>query len=64
MTTKEQVDKAWEEYRDFRYKEFGGPGNGCDDYRDCSPEVSAKMNKLYKIAINLQKEYEEGQHLR
>ncbi len=59
IITKEQVERAWKEYYDFIHNEFGGPGNGCDDYRDCSPEVSSKIMKLYKFAQNLQKKYDE-----
>ena len=62
MITKEQVDEAWKGYHNFRDIEFGGPGNGCDDYRDCSPEVSAEMMKLYKTARDLQKQYDESHH--
>ena len=62
MITKEQVDEAWKGYHNFRDREFGGPGNGCDDYRDCFPEVSAKMMKLYKSAQDLEKQYNESQH--
>ena len=63
MVTKEQIDRVWQEYYNFRHNEFGGLGNGCDDYRDCSSEVSDKMTQLYKVAIELQKEYDKSHYL-
>lgn len=63
MITKEQIDRVWQEYYDFRHNEFGGPGNGYDDCRDCSAEVLAKMTQLYKVAIELQKEYDKSHYL-
>ena len=62
MVTKEQVDKAWKEWNDYKEKHFGGPGNGCDDYRDIPNEVFRKKRELEDKARKLQKEYDEAQH--
>ena len=62
MVTKEQVDKAWKEWNDYKEKYFGGPGNGCDDYRDIPDEVFRKKRELEDKARKLQKEYDEAQH--
>lgn len=62
MITKEQVDKAWKEWNDYKEKHFGGPGNGCDDYRDIPDEVFRKKRELEDKARKLQKEYDEAQH--
>jgi len=62
MITKEQVDKAWKEWNDYKEKHFGGPGNGCDDYRDIPEEVFKKKRELEDKARKLQKEYDESQH--
>ena len=62
MVTKEQVDKAWKEWNDYKEKHFGGPGNGCDDYRDIPDEVFRKKRELEDKARKLQKEYDEAQH--
>lgn len=62
MITKEQVDKAWKEWNDYKEKHFGGPGNGCDDYRDIPDEVFRKKRELEDKARKLQKEYDESQH--
>jgi len=62
MITKEQVDKAWKEWNDYKEKHFGGPGNGCDDYRDIPDEVLRKKRELEDKARKLQKEYDESQH--
>lgn len=62
MVTKEQVDKAWKEWNDYKEKHFGGPGNGCDDYRDIPDEVFIKKRELENKARKLQKEYDEAQH--
>lgn len=50
-----EVEKAWEEYYDYRHEVFGGPGNGCDDYRDISHEVEKKLKELYSKAVKLEK---------
>ncbi len=62
MITKEQVDKAWREWNDYKENHFGGPGNGCDDYRDIPDEVFRKKRELEDKARKLQKEYDEAQH--
>ena len=62
MVTKEQVDKAWKEWNDYKEKHFSGPGNGCDDYRDIPDEVFRKKRELEDKARKLQKEYDEAQH--
>ena len=62
MITKEQVDKAWKEWNDYKEKHFGGPGNGCDDYRDIPDEVFRKKRELEDKARKLQMEYDEAQH--
>ena len=62
MITKEQVDKAWKEWNDYKEKHFSGPGNGCDDYRDIPDEVFRKKRELEDKARKLQKEYDEAQH--
>ena len=62
MVTKEQVDKAWKEWNDYKERHFGGPGNGCDDYRDIPDEVFRKKRELEDKARKLQKEYDEAQH--
>jgi len=62
MVTKEQVDKAWKEWNDYKEKHFSGPGNGCDDYRDIPDEVFRKKRELEDKARKLQKEYDESQH--
>jgi hypothetical protein len=49
------VEKAWEEYYNYRHEVFGGPGNGCDDYRDIPDEVERKLNELYSKAVKLEK---------
>ena len=48
-------EKAWEEYYNYRHKLFGGPGNGCDDYRYMTNEEERKLMKLYKKARELEK---------
>jgi len=60
MITKEQVDKAWREYYNYHRQQFGGPGNGCDDYRDIPDEVFRKEKELEDKARKLQKEYDES----
>ena len=62
MVTKEQVDKAWKEWNDYKEKHFSGPGNGCDDYRDIPDEVFRKKRELEDKARKLQREYDEAQH--
>ena len=62
MITKEQVDKAWKEWNDYKENHFGGPGNGCDDYRDIPDEVFRKKIELENKARKLQKKYDESQH--
>ena len=62
MITKEQVDKAWKEWNDYKENHFGGPGNGCDDYRDIPDEVFRKKRELEDKARKLQKKYDESQH--
>jgi len=62
MITKEQVDKVWKEWNDYKEKYFSGPGNGCDDYRDIPDEVFRKKRELEDKARKLQKEYDESQH--
>ena len=62
MITKEQVDKAWKEWNDYKENHFGGPGNGCDDYRDIPDKVFRKKRELEDKARKLQKEYDEAQH--
>ena len=62
MVTKEQVDKAWAKWNDYKEIHFGGPGNGCDDYRDIPDEVFRKKRELEDYARKLQKEYDEAQH--
>ena len=46
MITEDKVKKAWQEYYDYKERHFGGPGNGCDDYRDIPDEVFKKKREL------------------
>ena len=62
MITEDKVKKAWQEYYDYKERHFGGPGNGCDDYRDIPDEVFKKKRELEEKARKLQKEYNESQH--
>ena len=62
MITEDKVKKAWQEYYDYKERHFGGPGNGCDDYRDIPDEVFKKKRELEEKAKKLQKEYNESQH--
>lgn len=51
-----ESQKAWKDYRDYRQKLFGGPGNGCDDYRYMTNEEEKKLMELYQKARKLEKE--------
>ena len=62
MITEDKVQKARQEYYDYKDRHFGGPGNGCDDYRDIPDEVFKKKRELEEKAKKLQKEYNESQH--
>jgi hypothetical protein len=61
MINKDDFFKKIKEAENFYYKNnpcyHCGPGNGCDDCRDCKQrEVS---NKMYKEVYNLKNEYKE-----
>jgi len=47
-----QIDNAWRDYYNYRSELFGGPGNGCDDYRDIDPTHESYMTNLRKKAQN------------
>lgn len=51
----DKAEKAWQEYYDYRHKVFGGPGNGCDDYRDIPNDEAKKLDELYHKAKKLEK---------
>lgn len=53
MITEDKVKKAWQEYYDYKERHFGGPGNGCDDYRDIPDEVFKKKRELEEKARKL-----------
>lgn len=59
MITEDDIKKAWNEYYHFKEDYFGGPGNGCDDYRDIPDEVFKKRRELEEKVKKLQKEYDE-----
>ena len=63
MITKEKVDVAWREYYDFQESNFGGPGNGCGDYRDLPDEVFARLRQLEKVAKELQAQYNKENYV-
>ena len=50
----EDINKAWDAYYDYRHNLFGGPGNGCDDYRDIDSEKESYLTNLYKKARNME----------
>ena len=50
----EEIDKAWDAYYNYRHNLFGGPGNGCDDYRDIDSEKESYLTNLYKKARNME----------
>ena len=62
MVTKEELNKAWREYYDYRDYLYSDSGNGCDDYRDLPAENINKLRLLEDTARKLQKEYDESQH--
>lgn len=55
MIAEDKVKKAWQEYYDYKERHFGGPGNGCDDYRDIPDEVFKKKRELEEKARKLQR---------
>ena len=50
----EDIDRAWTDYYNYRHNVFGGPGNGCDDYRDIDSEKESYLTNLYKKARNME----------
>ena len=60
MITEDDIKKAWNEYYRFKEDHFGGPGSGCDDYRDIPDEVFKKRRELEEKVKKLQKEYDES----
>lgn len=56
---KKQCEEAWNQYYNYRHSQFGGPGNGCDDYRDIPDTVSNKLMNLRKNAEKLSKEFKK-----
>ena len=61
MITEDDIKKAWNEYYRYREDNFGGPGNGCDDYRDIPAEIINKLRVLEDTARKIQKEYDKQQ---
>ena len=61
MITEDDIKKAWNEYYRFKEDHFGGPGSGCDDYRDIPDEVFKKRRELEEKVKKLQKEYDKQQ---
>lgn len=61
MTNKDDFFKKVKEAESYYYKHnpcyHCGPGNGCDDCRDCSE--SKKSRELWKELCNIKKEYNE-----
>lgn len=62
MVTKEEVNKAWHEYYNYRDDLYSDSGNGCDDGRDLPAENINKLRLLEDTARKLQKEYDESRH--
>lgn len=56
---KKDCESAWNSYHCYVDKHFGGPGNGCDDYRDADPEVLREKQRLESRARELQAEFKK-----
>ena len=53
-----QIDTAWRDYYNYRSELFGGPGNGCDDYRDIDPTDESYLTNLMKKAKNMEEYFQ------
>ena len=53
-----QIDNAWRDYYNYRSELFGGPGNGCDDYRDIDPTDESYLTNLMKKAKNMEEYFQ------
>ena len=47
-----KIDIAWQDYYNYQSHLFGGPGNGCDDYRCIDPTNESYLTNLMKKAKN------------
>lgn len=53
-----KIDIAWQDYYNYQSHLFGGPGNGCDDYRCIDPTDESYLTNLMKKAKNMEEYFQ------
>ena len=56
---RQQIEEAFEKKYEFENDNFGGPGNGCDDYRNIPDDVFKKRHELRETYKTLKNQFKE-----